>query len=186
MRGGTTRVACDPIMVTAHLVGLILQREAPDVAAALWGGEGQVPIAQVIRRWIEQCFWNYLDWSEIRSYLALCFTQGADYQVYYCVAILMHLGAEIVRHKWSGESSLWAMLMQQPIRGFTVGGGGGSGSGEEGVGDVGGGGGGLGGPMSVRDRLAGLQRRYRELCVHTMARAVAGHEVSVPLALIVT
>lgn len=41
--------------------------------------------------WPCQCFWNYLDWSEICHYVSTCVVMRLTYQVYMCVAVLEHL-----------------------------------------------------------------------------------------------
>ena len=41
--------------------------------------------------WLKQCFWNYLDWADVAAYACLCVLFGADYQTYFCVALLRHL-----------------------------------------------------------------------------------------------
>lgn len=64
---------CDPALVTAHLVGWMLELEAPRVHAAL-ATEG-VSVAHVVRGWLDQCFLNYLDWPEIQAYLFLTITE---------------------------------------------------------------------------------------------------------------
>ena len=40
--------------------------------------------AQICQHWIRQCFWNFLDWSEVCNYLACCIVLGIEYQVCYC------------------------------------------------------------------------------------------------------
>ena len=54
---------------------------------------------QICQSWIRQCFWNYLDWTEICHYIVLCTLLGVDYQVYTCVAILKHLQNDILHHQ---------------------------------------------------------------------------------------
>lgn len=53
---------------------------------------------QICVHWLKQCFWNYLDWTDIVHYLSLVMMMGVDYQVYICVAVLKHLRQLIVQH----------------------------------------------------------------------------------------
>ncbi|XP_058470167.1 protein broad-minded [Solea solea] len=69
--------------------------------------------------WLTQCFWNYLDWTEICHYVSTCVVMGADYQVYMCVAIFKHLQREILQRTQSQE--LQVFLKEEPIQGFRVG-----------------------------------------------------------------
>jgi phosphate starvation-inducible membrane PsiE len=48
--------------------------------------------------WLKQCFWTYLDWTDIIQYLTMVMVMGVDYQVYVCVAALRHLRPLIVEH----------------------------------------------------------------------------------------
>lgn len=53
--------------------------------------------------WLTQCFWNYLDWTEICHYISTCVVMGPDYQVYMCVAIFKHLQPDILQRTQSQE-----------------------------------------------------------------------------------
>lgn len=57
--------------------------------------------------WLAQCFWNYLDWTEICHYLSTCVLMGADYQVYACVAVFRHLQPEILQQTQAQELQLF-------------------------------------------------------------------------------
>lgn len=57
--------------------------------------------------WLAQCFWNFLDWTEICHYLSACVLMGADYQVYTCVAVFRHLQPEILQHTQAQELQLF-------------------------------------------------------------------------------
>jgi hypothetical protein len=47
--------------------------------------------SQICLNWLKQCFWNYLDWSDIVGYISICFIFGMDYQVYFCISVLKFL-----------------------------------------------------------------------------------------------
>ncbi|KAK5852651.1 hypothetical protein PBY51_006502 [Eleginops maclovinus] len=68
--------------------------------------------------WLAQCFWNYLDWTEICHYVSTCVLMGPDYQVYMCVAVFKHLQPDILQHTQSQELQVY--LKEEPIRGFKV------------------------------------------------------------------
>lgn len=58
---------------------------------------------QMCLHWLTQCFWNYLDWTEICHYISTCVILGPDYQVYMCVAIFKHLQPDILQKTQSQE-----------------------------------------------------------------------------------
>lgn len=58
---------------------------------------------QMCLHWLTQCFWNYLDWTEICHYVSTCVVMGPDYQVYMCVAIFKHLQPDILQQTQSQE-----------------------------------------------------------------------------------
>lgn len=102
--------------VTCHNVELILQTELPQVYS-IFKMSGFSP-AQICQQWIRQCFWNYLDWSQICQYLVLCLVLGADYQVYLCIAILRHLHRELMQQML--DKNLIVFIKEEPIRGFRL------------------------------------------------------------------
>jgi len=77
------------ISTTCHYVEHILKIELPLVFSA-FRMSGLAP-SQICSHWLKQCFWNYLDWPDIITYLSICIVFGVDYQTYFCVAILKHL-----------------------------------------------------------------------------------------------
>ncbi|XP_067932583.1 protein broad-minded-like [Watersipora subatra] len=107
-----------PILFSScHCVELLLQVELPLVYHAF--RMSGFTAAQICQLWIRQCFWNYLDWSEICHYVTMCMLLGIDYQVYMCVAILRHLQNDILHHQQ--QQDLVIFLREQPITGFKVG-----------------------------------------------------------------
>ncbi|KAF3703043.1 Protein broad-minded TBC1 domain family member 32 [Channa argus] len=101
---------------TAHSVEILLKAELPLVHSA-FRMSGFTP-SQMCLHWLTQCFWNYLDWREICSYVCTCVVMGPDYQVYMCVAIFKHLQPDILQHTQSQE--LQVFLKEEPIQGFKV------------------------------------------------------------------
>uniref|UniRef100_A0A1X7VFX6 Uncharacterized protein n=2 Tax=Amphimedon queenslandica TaxID=400682 RepID=A0A1X7VFX6_AMPQE len=99
-----------------HYIEFIIQAELPLVYSA-FRLSGYTP-SQVCQDWLGQCFLNYLDWPEICLYLINCILLGADYQVYFCVAIFKHLEASIL--KSCQEHTLLIFLKEEPLRGFTT------------------------------------------------------------------
>ncbi|XP_036358101.1 protein broad-minded [Octopus sinensis] len=101
---------------TAHYVDFLLQIELPLVAAAFtMSGFSSI---QVCQQWLQQCFWNYLDWSDIVHYICTCCVLGADYQIYLCIAILHYLQTEILSR--AQQQTLLIFLKEEPIRGFHI------------------------------------------------------------------
>ncbi|XP_076612190.1 protein broad-minded isoform X3 [Chaetodon auriga] len=101
---------------TAHYVEMLLRAEVPLVHSA-FRMSGFTP-SQMCLHWLTQCFWNYLDWTEICRYVSTCVVMGPDYQVYLCVAIFKHLQPDILQRTQSQE--LQVFLKEEPIPGFTV------------------------------------------------------------------
>ncbi|XP_054474046.1 protein broad-minded [Anoplopoma fimbria] len=101
---------------TAHYVEMLLKAEVPLVHSA-FRMSGFTP-SQMCLHWLTQCFWNYLDWTEICHYLSTCVVMGPDYQVYMCVSILKHLQPDILHLTQSQE--LQVFLKEEPIQGFKV------------------------------------------------------------------
>jgi hypothetical protein len=101
--------------VTCHSVELILQLELPQVCSA-FRMSGCSP-AQICQQWLDQCFWNYLDWPQVCHYIVVCVVLGVDYQVYVCVAILRHLQRRLM--KQMQDKNLLVFLKEEPIQGFS-------------------------------------------------------------------
>nr|XP_033504941.1 protein broad-minded isoform X2 [Epinephelus lanceolatus] len=101
---------------TAHYVEMLLKAEVPLVHSA-FRMSGFTP-SQMCLHWLTQCFWNYLDWTEICHYVTTCVVMGPDYQVYMCVAIFKHLQPDILQRTQSQE--LQVFLKEEPIQGFKV------------------------------------------------------------------
>ncbi|XP_053193388.1 protein broad-minded [Scomber japonicus] len=101
---------------TAHYVELLLKAELPLVQSA-FRMSGFTP-SQMCLHWLTQCFWNYLDWTEICHYVSTCVLMGPDYQVYMCVAVLKHLQPEILQRTQAQE--LQVFLKEEPIQDFKV------------------------------------------------------------------
>ncbi|KAM5164077.1 protein broad-minded isoform 3-T3 [Mantella aurantiaca] len=102
---------------TAHYIEMLMKAEMPLVFSA-FRMSGFTP-SQICQHWLSQCFWNYLDWSEICHYFAVCIILGVDYQVYLCIAIFRHLQQEILQHTQTQDLQIF--LKEEAIHGFQVG-----------------------------------------------------------------
>lgn len=102
---------------TAYYIEMLMKAEMPLVFSA-FRMSGFTP-SQICQHWLSQCFWNYLDWSEICHYFAVCILLGVDYQVYLCIAIFRHLQQEILQHTQTQD--LQVFLKEEAICGFQVG-----------------------------------------------------------------
>ncbi|KAM8725656.1 protein broad-minded isoform 4-T4 [Acanthopagrus schlegelii] len=123
---------------TAHYVEMLLKAEVPLVHSA-FRISGFTP-SQTCLHWLTQCFWNYLDWTEICHYVSTCVVMGPDYQVYMCVAIFKHLQPDILQQTQSQE--LQVFLKEEPIQGFKV--------------------------SSYLEFMEGLEHRYRSIVLSDM------------------
>ncbi|XP_062502154.1 protein broad-minded-like isoform X2 [Corticium candelabrum] len=99
---------------TAHNVELLLQAEVPLVYSA-FRLSGFTP-AQMSQHWLCQCFWNYLDWPEICTFLSVCIVMGIDYEVYFCVAVFRHLECAILEA--TQRHNLLLFLKETPLTNF--------------------------------------------------------------------
>ncbi|XP_028401729.1 protein broad-minded-like isoform X2 [Dendronephthya gigantea] len=99
-----------------HNIELVLQAEVPLVFSA-FRISGYTP-SQICQHWLSQCFWNYLDWEDICSYVIICLAMGIDYQVYLCVAIFHHLQRDILLE--TQRQSLALFLKESPILNFEI------------------------------------------------------------------
>eukprot|EP01116_Phalansterium_solitarium_P002645 TRINITY_DN12794_c0_g1_i1.p1 TRINITY_DN12794_c0_g1~~TRINITY_DN12794_c0_g1_i1.p1 ORF type:complete len:142 (-),score=20.59 TRINITY_DN12794_c0_g1_i1:120-545(-) len=109
---GTSR-----LRMLAHVVELIVELELPLVHNSfLLSG---LPCSQVAMLWLTQYFLNFLDWPEISNFVALAVVLGADFQVYFCVAILHHLQSGVLESASHGV--LGPFLAERPIQSFRVG-----------------------------------------------------------------
>ncbi|NWV09771.1 BROMI protein, partial [Ptilonorhynchus violaceus] len=81
---------------SAHYIEMLLKAELPLVCSA-FHMSGFTP-SQICLQWITQCFWNYMDWSEICHYIAICIFLGPDYQIYMCISVFRHLQQDILKH----------------------------------------------------------------------------------------
>ncbi|NXX88251.1 BROMI protein, partial [Centropus bengalensis] len=101
---------------SAHHVEMLLKAELPLVCSA-FHMSGFTP-SQIFLQWITQCFWNYMDWSEICHYIALCIFLGPDYQIYMCISVFKHLQQDILKH--TEAQDLQVFLKEEALHGFRV------------------------------------------------------------------
>ncbi|XP_048791639.1 protein broad-minded isoform X2 [Lagopus muta] len=101
---------------SAHYIEMLLKAELPLVFSA-FHMSGFTP-SQICLQWITQCFWNYMDWSEICHYIATCIFLGPDYQVYMCISVFRHLQQDILRH--TEAQDLQVFLKEEALHGFRV------------------------------------------------------------------
>ncbi|XP_061845754.1 protein broad-minded isoform X2 [Colius striatus] len=101
---------------SAHHIEMLLKAELPLVFSA-FHMSGFTP-SQICLLWITQCFWNYMDWSEICHYIALCIFLGPDYQIYLCISVFRHLQQDILKH--TEAQDLQVFLKEEPLYGFRV------------------------------------------------------------------
>lgn len=76
------------------------------------------PPSEICYHWINQCFLNYLNYEDIVMYITTCVVMGIDYQVYFCLAVLKHLGEDILAR--CQDNDLILFLRASPIMGFDI------------------------------------------------------------------
>ncbi|XP_042312959.1 protein broad-minded [Sceloporus undulatus] len=101
---------------SAHYVEMLLKAELPLVSSAFH--MSGFTSSQICQQWLTQCFWNYLDWSEICHYIAICIFLGPDYQIYMCLSVFKHLQQEILQHTQTQD--LQVFLKEEALHGFQV------------------------------------------------------------------
>ncbi|NWW82396.1 BROMI protein, partial [Climacteris rufus] len=101
---------------SAHHIEMLLKAELPLVCSA-FHMSGFTP-SQICLQWITQCFWNYMDWSEICNYIATCIFLGPDYQIYMCISVFRHLQQDILKHTEARD--LQVFLKEEALHGFRV------------------------------------------------------------------
>uniref|UniRef100_A0A672TKX8 Protein broad-minded n=1 Tax=Strigops habroptila TaxID=2489341 RepID=A0A672TKX8_STRHB len=101
---------------SAHYIEMLLKAKLPLVFAA-FHRSGFTP-SQICLQWITQCFWNYMDWSEICHYITTCILLGPDYQIYMCISVFKHLQQEILKH--TEAQDLQVFLKEEALHGFRV------------------------------------------------------------------
>ncbi|XP_009323956.1 PREDICTED: protein broad-minded [Pygoscelis adeliae] len=101
---------------SAHHIEMLLKAELPLVFSA-FHMSGFTP-SQICLQWITQCFWNYMDWSEICHYIAICIFLGPDYQIYMCISVFRHLQQDILQH--TEAQDLQVFLKEEALHGFRV------------------------------------------------------------------
>ncbi|XP_013789705.1 protein broad-minded-like [Limulus polyphemus] len=72
----------------------------------------------IFHHWLGQCYWNYLDWSEICRWVNLLLLWGGDFVLYHAVAVLKHLEHHIL--EFAQKQQLLVFLKEQPIQGFQL------------------------------------------------------------------
>ncbi|XP_067881518.1 protein broad-minded isoform X4 [Heterodontus francisci] len=98
---------------TAYYIEMLLKTEVPLVFSA-FRMSGFTP-SQICQHWLAQCFWNYLNWTEIGHYIAICIILGPDYQVYMCIALLKHLQQEILHHMQIQDLQVFLKQQEGPV-----------------------------------------------------------------------
>ncbi|XP_063245966.1 protein broad-minded isoform X3 [Prinia subflava] len=101
---------------SAHHVEMLLKAELPLVWSAFHMSD--FTPSQICLQWITQCFWNYMDWSEICHYIAICIFLGPDYQIYICISVFRHLQQDILKHTEARD--LQVFLKEEALHGFRV------------------------------------------------------------------
>ncbi|XP_030054422.1 protein broad-minded isoform X2 [Microcaecilia unicolor] len=101
---------------SAYYIEMLLKAEVPLVFSA-FRMSGFTP-SQICQHWLTQCFWNYLDWTEICHYIATCILLGPDYQIYMCVSVFKHLQQDILQHTQAQD--LQVFLKEEALLDFHV------------------------------------------------------------------
>ncbi|KAJ3128808.1 hypothetical protein HK100_008957 [Physocladia obscura] len=116
--------------VMCFFVELILEQEHPNIFSAFT--LSGCTSSQISYRWFREMLWNVIDFPQIAAYTFLSVTLGADWQIYFCIALLQHLESGIMsstlpslprKHRLVVWSSGWAgfrLLQDVDTRKFDV------------------------------------------------------------------
>ena len=112
-----------PLLVIAHLVEMLMQRELPQVfsreltdcqrfnnflrlnsrvfcfAPQVYNAFvlAALPPSRLIMRWVQQCYWGVLPWKDISLHISLSLFSGIDYVVYFALSVFRHIGSSVIR-----------------------------------------------------------------------------------------
>ena len=98
-----------------HCVEWLVAEEVPAVAAVL--DQQQVPASLLTSGWLQQCWINTLDWTEIVNYLLVSLIMGQDYVAYFTVAVIRHVQESVVNN----NNNVYEDIISKQIRGFKTG-----------------------------------------------------------------
>ncbi|XP_015119106.1 protein broad-minded isoform X2 [Diachasma alloeum] len=82
--------------VLAQQIDSIVIQEFPEINYAMMNEWG-IKWWMICNRFLSQCFWGVLEWSEIIHFLAICILYPPDHIVYYCISLLQHCEAKIMQ-----------------------------------------------------------------------------------------
>ncbi|XP_071452977.1 protein broad-minded-like [Hetaerina americana] len=109
----------DFLFLLIEQIELILSIEVPKVFAAFQLSSGS--LAVLVYQWLSQCFWNVLEWAEIKNFLCIAIIHEPDYVVYYCVAVLLHLEPIILHIMSTSAENFWEQIKINPVTHFHLG-----------------------------------------------------------------
>ncbi|KAL3316890.1 hypothetical protein Ciccas_004453 [Cichlidogyrus casuarinus] len=107
---------CPLLMGSCHMVEVLLAKELPEVYNTLLMAE--IPPCTIAYNWMSQCYLNYLDFDQIVDYLALLFSLGAQFQVFFPILIFHNLKDRLLLAL--REKKLLAFLKENPIEDFSM------------------------------------------------------------------
>ncbi|XP_011298028.1 protein broad-minded-like [Fopius arisanus] len=85
-----------PQFLLAQGIDSIVTQEFPVLNYAMTNEFG-VKWWMICNRFLLQCFWGVLEWSEIMHFMAICVLYSPDYIIYYCVSLLQHCEEKIMQ-----------------------------------------------------------------------------------------
>ncbi|KAL7287734.1 hypothetical protein TKK_0018119 [Trichogramma kaykai] len=89
-------------LLFAHLLEYIVALEFPSVKFAL-KRECGVAWWMICDRLLTQFFWGILPWNEIIHFFAVCIMHPPDFILYYCVSLLNHCEADVIKSITEGK-----------------------------------------------------------------------------------
>ncbi|XP_046395138.1 protein broad-minded-like isoform X2 [Ischnura elegans] len=109
----------DHLVLLIEQIELVLSVEVPKVFAAFQLSSGS--LAVLVHQWVSQCFWNVLEWTEVKNFLCMSIIHGPDYIVYFFVAILFHLEPLILHIMSTSSEHFWEQIKINPTTQFHLG-----------------------------------------------------------------
>jgi hypothetical protein len=129
----------DPVLLVAHLVESVLESVETttgfsEVGSGGYGQELHLLAAAFVRcqfspsllvtRWLRQCLLDVLPQAQLVVYTTVLITHGADYQVYTCLALLLHLRPVVLQLAAAvsagGNVPFALEVLARPVSGFEL------------------------------------------------------------------
>ncbi|GFS72696.1 protein broad-minded [Nephila pilipes] len=95
---------------------IIIKKTFPSLFSA-FEFHGLLP-SVIFNYWTLQCYWNYLDFTEISHFVLLNVLFSGEFSLYFFASVLKHLYSFILQNAHNND--LFSLLIKNPILGFKI------------------------------------------------------------------